>query len=130
MKQIYVLCDYCLKLAEFRISSKFIYGKNYGPVYFCPCKYAYVGVHKGTTRPLGRLADAKLRKIKIEAHTAFDPIWKNKEMKRKNAYAWLAEKLGIEAKACHMGIFDEQLCRRTIRACKQRRVNNESLNII
>jgi hypothetical protein len=34
-----------------------------------------VGCHKGTTKPLGRLADAELREWKKRAHAAFDPVW-------------------------------------------------------
>lgn len=52
-----VYCDYCGRRAEF-VDSKIVYGKSYGMMYLCRHCMAYVGVHKGTSRPLGRLADA------------------------------------------------------------------------
>lgn len=80
MKEVY--CDYCGRRAEF-VDSKVIYGKSYGMIYLCRCcpGYAYVGVHKGTDRPLGRLADMELRELKKLAHAAFDPLWKEGRFK-------------------------------------------------
>ena len=71
-----VICPYCRKPAKFMESSALIYhGRNYGPVYACmPCG-AWVGCHPNTTRPLGRLANAELREMKMKTHAAFDPIW-------------------------------------------------------
>jgi len=122
IKTMQIVCDYCGKLAQFRTSSTFIYKvRDYGPVYFCPCKFAYVGVHKGTNRPLGRLADGVLRKARKEAHKAFDPFWKSEDMRRADAYKWLSEKLGIHRLDCHIGMFDDKMCRRVVRACKRKR---------
>ena len=75
-----------------------------------PCE-AYVGCHKGTTQPLGRLADAELRQWKSIAHRVFDPIWRSGLMKRKEAYQALAREMGIEAKHCHIGMFDVDQCK-------------------
>lgn len=84
----------------------------------CDCG-AYTGTHeKGKhgngTVPLGRLAHKSLRAAKQRAHRAFDPIWKtDKRLKRKQAYAWLAEQLGIDTDCCHIALFDEAACKRT-----------------
>lgn len=51
-----------------------------------------------------------LRALKMRAHAAFDPIWKGKHMKRGSAYAWLADHMGLEQAACHIGMFDEAQC--------------------
>ena len=59
------LCPYCKKETEYKDSS-IIYGKSYGMVYICSTCDAYVGVHKGTDKALGRLADKKLRELKKE----------------------------------------------------------------
>lgn len=83
-----VFCDYCGERAEF-VDSKIVYGKSYGKIYLCRKCMAYVGVHKGTDIPLGRLANAELRYWKKAAHAAFDPIWKYGLKKRNEAYAWL-----------------------------------------
>lgn len=85
--------------------------------YAClPCD-ARVGCHPGTTKPLGRLANAEGRKLKMAAHAAFDPIWKDGKRKRKDAYRWLADELGIEVNRCHIGYFNEDECRRVVAVC-------------
>ena len=65
-----LICPYCGNNSEY-IDSSFIYGKSYGMIYLCrPCE-AYVGVHKGTDKALGRLANKELRESKKEAHFYF-----------------------------------------------------------
>ena len=91
-----------------------------------PCD-AYVGCHppagrngKGGqgdgTMPLGRLANAELRKAKRRAHDAFDPLWKARHMSRQSAYKWLAEKLGISPANCHIGMMDVDGCNAVVAA--------------
>ena len=81
-----------------------------------PCE-AYVGCHKGSDRPMGRLANSKLRSLKSEAHSHFDPIWKYGSMSRTRAYQWLAEKMGIEPRFCHIGMMSEDQCKQVIKIC-------------
>jgi hypothetical protein len=119
-----VFCPYCEILARFSKTSAGVYGgRDYGPIYFCmPCG-AWVGCHKDTERPLGRLANAELRKAKQAAHAAFDPIWQFKEKTRRQAYAWLAAQLGIPAYKCHIGMFDVELCEKTAKISRQLNLN-------
>ena len=93
MRKVY--CDYCGRETEY-VDSKVIYGKSYGKIYLCRNCMAYVGVHKGTDKPLGRLANAELRNWKKAAHAVFDPLWKYGRFRghRNAAYAWLAQKMG------------------------------------
>lgn len=116
------MCPYCQKFSEQVTGAKIyphrpdLYGKTF---YLCePCD-AYVGCHPGTTNPLGRLANAELRKAKNRAHAAFDPIWKSGQKKRGSAYAWLAEQLGIDGKDCHIGMMDVEMCKAVVLACEQ-----------
>jgi len=107
------ICKYCGKFSV-KVTGKEIYPHRpdlHGLTFYqCgPCD-AYVGTHKGTDRPLGRLANKELRKAKQDAHYHFDTIWRSGEMKRKAAYKWLAGKLGIDPKDCHIGEFDEEQC--------------------
>jgi hypothetical protein len=105
-----VTCDYCRRPAEFLPSSAPVYGRDYGPVWRCePCG-AWVGCHKGSDTPLGRLANKSLRAMKIRAHDAFDPIWRGTKTKRGSAYAWLADQMGLDRKDCHIGMFNEDQC--------------------
>lgn len=113
MKEVY--CDYCGRRAEF-VDSKVVYGKSYGMIYVCRSCMAYVGVHKGTNKPLGRLANAELRHWKKAAHIAFDPLWKYGRFRghRNVAYGWLAQKMEIPVEKTHIGMFDVADCRRAI----------------
>ena len=109
-----VTCPYCQSDAQFVDSISIYKVRSYGMAYACfPCG-AWVGVHKGTDKPLGRLANAELRKWKIKAHAAFDPLWKSKKMSRGAAYRHLRDKLGIDKSKCHIGMFDVDMCKRVI----------------
>lgn len=110
-------CPYCGSTVSLR-DSAIVYGKSYGLMLICdefPYCDAYVGVHKHNHKPLGRLANKELRYWKKLAHAAFDPIWKEQDISRTDAYAWLAEALGIEPDACHIGMFDVAECREVVR---------------
>lgn len=117
------ICPYC-GAASSLVSGDYIYphrpdlaAKQF---YFCANQHpaAYVGCHGTGKKPLGRLADAELRKMKKAAHGAFDPIWKTNRMKRKQAYRWLAEKLNIPPEQCHIGMFDVATCKRVVEICQ------------
>ncbi len=124
------VCPYCGSETEF-IDSSFIYGKSYGMIYICVSCNAYVGVHKGTNKSLGRLANKELREAKKEAHFYFDQIAKTKLINkiwkeyvegvsnRNKAYLWLSKQLNIEVKDCHIGMFDVDQCKRVIEICKK-----------
>ena len=58
--------------------------------YVCiPCD-ARVGCHPKTKKPLGSLAKKHLRDLRVQAHAAFDAIWKTYSIKRGHAYHLLA----------------------------------------
>lgn len=116
-KPLTVRCDYCHEPAEF-VTGECVYPHRrdlwHREFYICvPCE-AWVGCHKGTNRPLGRLANAELRLAKMAAHGVFDPFWKARGWKRGRAYAWLSQELGIDRSACHIGMFDVLRCRRVV----------------
>lgn len=97
-------------------SNSVIYGKEYGNgrVYKCTGCDAYVGVHTGTEIPLGRLANKELRQLKSKCHSLFDPAWKEKKIKRRQAYSILAYKMSIPVNECHFGWFDKDLLNKAI----------------
>jgi len=120
-----VTCPYCDASAELvKGNVIYPYREDLYHLNFYLCRHyshepAYVGCHKGTSVPLGRLADTELRQWKSAAHRAFDPIWRpklgEKQMSRKKAYAWLARQLNIPKKECHIGMFDITLCAQTVK---------------
>lgn len=123
MKRVY--CDYCGRKAEL-VDSTVIYGKDYGhKVWLCRSCMAYVGCHKGTIKPLGRLANAELREWKRRAHDAFDPLWKYGRFRgdRNGAYAWLAAQMGKPVNETHIGMFDVSDCKRVIQILKGAKIN-------
>lgn len=117
-----VLCDYCGRSAGY-VDSSVVYGRSYGMIYYCPACDAWVGVHRGTDKPKGRLANAELRHWKKTAHAAFDPLWMQGHMKRNEAYAWLAGRVGLTPEETHIGMFDETQCRQVIQICGNERSN-------
>lgn len=90
--------------------------------YVCYDCEALVGCHPGTNKPLGRLANAQLRRAKSRAHAAFDPLWRGKKRgARSAAYAWLAEAMGLKGRDCHFGMMSERLCNEAGRLARERR---------
>lgn len=120
-------CPYCQRPAAFLVTSEKLYhGYDYGPAWACePCG-AWVGCHKGTDTPLGRLADKELRQAKQRAHASFDPLWQAKMHRAKitkgharaKGYKWLAEQLGVPPPECHIGLFDVAQCERVVEVCR------------
>lgn len=101
-----------------------IYGRPYGDwpwVYQCANRTcgAYVGTHPHTDLPLGTLADALTREARKRAKAEFNPLWETKRLSRTQAYARLAEKMGISASACHFGMFTVQQCREATLAARE-----------
>lgn len=99
-------------------SNAAIYGKEYGSgkCYLCQSCGAYTGTHRPRPKEaLGLLADESMRKGKVMCHDLFDAMWKGKpkaRKKRKDLYAWLADRMGIPVEECHFGYFDIHQLRR------------------
>lgn len=120
------VCPYCQMDAEL-IDSDRIYSRSHGKVWICqPCQ-AWVGVLQDSKsdRPKGTLAKAELRKLRIAAHAAFDPFWRDrwariggsKSKSRKHLYDELAAELKLDHDACHIAMFDESRCREVLDVC-------------
>lgn len=117
-------CPYCGGSVNF-VSAKEIYGNTAEKgsyIYVCnnyPQCDSYVNADKKTLKPLGELADGSLRRKRVLAHKSFDRIWKQNIMTRNDSYKWLSEKLNLSTstrlnKRCHIGMFREYMCNKTI----------------
>ena len=122
--KIPTICRYCggvirLVPAEtvYRVSSDRLGMKNEN-IYQCQNCNARVGCHKGTNRPLGNVANEVLRLKRIEAHQAFDGLWKQRGMSRTAADKWLAVKMDLPGKAAHIGGFEMDQCQNVIDLCR------------
>ena len=123
------VCPYCGKATEF-VDSKEVYTVNFGMIYLCRDCQAWVGVHEGTNKALGRLANAELREWKMLAHKWFDPIaidglinqiypvFITGMSTREKAYLWLSKEMGIKKQFCHIGMFDVEECKQVVSICQ------------
>jgi zinc-finger-containing domain len=133
-------CPYCDHAAEFATGADiYPHRPDLGALNFWRCQPcgAFVGCHKAGsyrfeddrkiahdgTEPLGRLADAELRRAKMAAHAAFDPMWKARGMGRRQAYAWLADRLRLPVERTHIGEFDAATCARVVAICSRPNVS-------
>ena len=109
-----ITCPYCGSATVLRPDS-FVYKENARGKHLYVCsRYpecdAYVSVNEDTLEPLGTLANGELRHKRIEAHRAFDQIWRNRIMTRSNAYRWLREKYGMRADQAHIAQISDYMC--------------------
>jgi len=124
-----VLCPYCEKPSQV-VGGNVIYPHRSDlyrlNFWHCaPCE-AYVGCHKGSKAPLGRLANAELRKAKKDAHDAFDPLWRLGGFSRDEAYLTLARAMQLDPKDCHIGMFDMDQCKKVIEISKDLKKSDPS----
>ena len=106
-KQPVIRCPYCGRTAVLQKAS-YVYREKALDEYLYVCSGypacdAYVGVHAGTLRPKGSLANGDLRHKRIEAHRLFDAIWKNGIMSRKDAYRWIQDTFSLSDSQAHIG---------------------------
>lgn len=115
-------CPYCDNLVHLRKGSE-MFGPNarIKKVFVCsnyPACDAYVSADsKG--KPMGTLANKKLRELRVRAHKSFDRLWRSGYMTREYAYKWLAVRLRINENQCHIGQFGEGRCEQTIKLCNE-----------
>ena len=137
------LCPYCncnTKLVSGEIIYSHRINDNPRPKfldnYFYQCEMDsdhYVGTYSNNVKSLGRLANRELRHLKSNGHKVFDPLWKRgKYFKSQQlAYKWLSEKMDLELKHTHFGMFTEEQCLRAIDICidfNQKKILNRSGN--
>ena len=122
------ICRYCGGVVHL-VSAADVYGmaaaKRLGieqeNFYQCQNCNARVGCHKGTTRPLGNLANEALRMKRKETHQIFDSFWRERGMTRTQGYHWMAKKLRLSEQLAHIGGFEMDRCQRLIDLCEKER---------
>ena len=124
MKRVNINCPYCGSRALLRPASV-VYGERAtdpaAPYYVCaryPACNSYVAAHRATRLPMGTLADADLRRKRIQAHAAFDRLEKNGLMSKRQAYLWLQAKLNLPEQDAHIGKFSTFRCEQVIQLCE------------
>ena len=121
-----VICDYCHRNAQL-VTGATIYPHRpdlfHRWFWHCePCD-AWVGTHRTSAEraPMGRLANAELRKIRQRVHAQFDPMWQSGRMTRSEAYQWLAGAMRISTDNCHVGMFNVEQCQTALAILADRR---------
>ncbi len=61
---------------------------------------------------------SRLAQLRQEAHRRLDVYWEFGWVARSEAYALLAQRLGVPQHECHIGMFNEEECERVIAVCK------------
>lgn len=124
MKRVNIKCPYCGTQAHLRISSV-VYGDRAddpdAKLYVCgryPICDAYVGAHKESLLPMGTLADQKLRRKRMEAHSAMERLIQSGIMTRKEVYRWLQTQMGLPESEAHIARFSELRCQKVIELCR------------
>jgi hypothetical protein len=117
-------CPYCDEPSVYVHSAEVYYGSDrYGMIYLCrPCQ-AWVGVHKGTDRALGRLANAELRAAKHKVHELMNELhyhtnWLRHKFNSK-IYPYLSRSLNLPIEETHIGMFNVEQCKQAIEVLKQ-----------
>jgi ssDNA-binding Zn-finger/Zn-ribbon topoisomerase 1 len=114
-------CGECGSLMSLRKSPKY---KNpfYGCTEYPQCKGSH-GAHPDG-RPLGIPANKATKQARINAHIAFDHMWKTKKMRRYDAYAWLSQSMRLPMEEAHIGRFTVEQCEQLIALVRKKMKGN------
>lgn len=106
-------CPLCNGQMLLRTDSRFAKHRLwYACEHWPDCKGCH-GAHKNG-KPLGVPAGAETKKWRIQAHEAFDRLWKNGPLTRSAAYQLLAKELSLSKDQCHIGCFDISTCQKVL----------------
>lgn len=111
-----LICPECGGKAKLVDSKKIYSSGSYGLSWVCerfPYCDTYVGCHKGTTTPLGTLANWKIRKARNRAHAALDPLWQEGDYDRGELYSELGIQMGKIP--LHVGELTVEECEKLIK---------------
>lgn len=120
------ICPYCAgKVILTEATDIFEHGD--GMIYLCTNCNAFVSCHKGSTRPMGKLANAALRMKRRETHQIFDNWWKSQGVSRTQGYKWMAEQMKLPAHLAHIAQFDMEACEQVILLCRENQPKYEGV---
>jgi ssDNA-binding Zn-finger/Zn-ribbon topoisomerase 1 len=92
------------------------WGRFYGCSRWPACNTTH-GAHPDG-RPLGVPANAATRAARVRAHAAFDALAKARGWTRGEAYRWLAARLYLDRRECHIARFDAARCAFVVELCE------------
>ncbi len=116
-------CPYCGAPVHLR-SADGIYKDNSKNVMLYVCSNypecdAYVRVHEGTKKPVGTLANQKLRTLRNEAHKYIRIIQEKGYMTKDEVYRWISNIMSAPLSEAHIGYMGEYYCTTVIEEAKK-----------
>ena len=78
----------------------------------------YVGVHRLTMRPMGRMAGRETRSLRMKAHRELDPLWREHGYDRNYVYRCLSEDIGYAGTAMHISDLSDDELRSLVEAAR------------
>lgn len=107
-----ITCSYCKRPAE-RVTGKILYPHKkelYKKIFWrCSSCDASIGCKKDSDIPLGTLANAELRQLRMQAHHALDRIWKESLASRSYLYKLMSKDLN-NSEPLHIGFSNNEKC--------------------
>jgi hypothetical protein len=80
------------------------------PFWVCDHCGNHVGCHHKTsspTRPLGVIANGKIKNARKHIHAILDPLWESGRFKRKQIYRLISDRIGYEYHTAEIRSLDE-----------------------
>lgn len=84
----------------------------YGPRYECCGLWSWSS---------SQLVDKETHQLRKLAHKEFDPLWKTGKMTRTQAYKYLAWKLKLPYRKCHMKLMKKEQLKKVLRILEKER---------
>lgn len=131
---IRVICPYCGRRAELvmgktlpkdEANENSFFRNPEVHVWRCPNCKAMTIANQYTHKPVGELADAKLRRSRYMLHKKFDILWGEKKLGRTMLYHILAIKMKIPQHKCHFSQFTQEQCDLASKKIDEMIKNNE-----
>lgn len=107
----------CPECGEVMVLKRSKFGLFYGCQKWPRCDGIQPAYPSG--RPMGTNQVRATKQERVRAQEVFDDLRIRREWTRKRAYTWLAKKLNMTRKECHIGKFDEATCARVLNICER-----------
>lgn len=117
-----VICQYCLQPAK-KVTGQDIYPHRVDlkdNVYWAcsPCQ-AYVSSDPTTNKPIGLLANAKTRKLRVAVFQLLEKLVRLKLMTRYETQGWLASRINVPVAKCKLTQLDDIDLQQAIDECNK-----------
>ncbi len=111
-----VKCPYCNAVAEFDgVKDARCEGRGKGYRYACRDCGAYIAAEGATQKPIGSMADKRLRVWRHETTRLITAIVNKNYLTRHQIYQWLQNELELSPQNCKVYHFDIHTCQEVVR---------------